>query len=52
MAIALELLTELQPGHLVTHVFELEEVADALHDRGGRPDGRRGQGRVRAATAA
>jgi threonine dehydrogenase-like Zn-dependent dehydrogenase len=30
MAVALELLDQLRPGHLVTHVFELPEIADAL----------------------
>jgi threonine dehydrogenase-like Zn-dependent dehydrogenase len=37
MVIALELLEELQPGHLVTHVFELPEVTDALHTAAAGP---------------
>jgi threonine dehydrogenase-like Zn-dependent dehydrogenase len=37
MAVALELLAELRPGHLVTHVFELSEVADALRTAAAGP---------------
>jgi threonine dehydrogenase-like Zn-dependent dehydrogenase len=37
MTVALELLEELHPGHLVTHVFELPEVADALHTAAAGP---------------
>jgi threonine dehydrogenase-like Zn-dependent dehydrogenase len=37
MDVAIELLAELRPGHLVTHVFELPEVSDALHTAAAGP---------------
>jgi 2-desacetyl-2-hydroxyethyl bacteriochlorophyllide A dehydrogenase len=37
IAVALELLADLAPGHLVTHVFELDEVADALRTAAAGP---------------